>query len=148
MGFYDLPQAGQITIWVLVAIYAVFWLSLVVTFATVGVQRLRERHPKLHQDGCVWILVLFGAFLVSFLVPPLMLVCGTCVLICKGLCLDESQTCCGADWREPHPPRKPTRKTQADPERGDDDTDAGAVGGSATVRPDSGAAGTPRLYSI
>ena len=147
MGFYDLPQAAQITIWVLVAIYAVFWLSLVATFATVGVQRLRERHPKLHQDGCVWILVLFGAFLISFLVPPLMLVCGTCVLICKGLCLDESQTCCGADWREPHP-RKPTRKTQADPERGDDDTDAGAVGGSATVRPDSGAAGTPRLYSI
>ena len=126
MGFYDLPMATWVTISVLVLLYVFAW-GFSIPLVAKKVRALKETHPRIRNDGCLWILVLFAAFFVTFPVALALflggfgyLIYGPAKWVAKNLCLGEGRTCCGIDWR-----RK--SKTATDPEQG------GGVG--ATTRP-------------
>jgi len=133
MGFYDLPMATWVTISVLVLLYVFAW-GFSIPLVAKKVRALKETHPRIRNDGCLWILVLFAAFFVTFPVALALflggfgyLIYGPAKWVAKNLCLGEGRTCCGIDLR-----RKP--KTATDPEQGVGAGDGVGVG-ATTTRP-------------
>ncbi|KAK0616118.1 hypothetical protein B0T17DRAFT_645893 [Bombardia bombarda] len=77
--------------WGIVAIvYGVVQLLITIRWMTSLVREVKKKWPGVRKDGCLWVLVLLGLFLFTFLWPLSPIFSFWC---------GQGQKCCGLDWR-------------------------------------------------